>query len=227
MRAGGSLETTNMIFGFGENKLQFIQFAEPDSDLDIPGRQKRWAKMKSLIGTNEAYQLATNWLVKLDVDLEALQKTHPLSVEQQFFYPGGNTSNTPVMLPRFEVRWGTNRSLPAVWVSIFGPTKKLIHIRMEDGSFSRRPNLIKIEHIERLLSLTNKDFANWSVIQKSNLVVEAASSVYRSFSFPEIAPLSSPDHNRQVVPMKPVGIKRDGITPRKRTKTVAPINPNP
>jgi len=221
MRAGGSLDTTNLMFGFGENQLQFIQFAEPNSDLDLPERQQHWSKMKSLIDTNGAYQLATNWLVQLDVDVNALEKTHPPSVMQQFFHPSGDLTKK-IMLPRFEVRWGTNPSLSAVWVSIFGPTKSPIHIRQENGSFIRRPELIKKESIEKLLSITDQYFAGWSVGQKSNLVVRSTGIAYSALALPEIVSKSELDKiPHKQMPVQSLNPKKGEISP-KRTKTIPP-----
>lgn len=201
MRAGGSLDTTEGVFGFGENKLQFMQWPDPDSDLPLRERQVRWAKMVSLVDTNGAYELATNWLNALEVDVIALEKSQPLAIQQQFFYPNGDTKQTPVLLPRFEIRWGTNRSLPAVWVSIFGPTKAPLFIRQNDGSFSRRPEVIKPKAITNLLSITNADFANWSLQQKSNLVAQSAGNVYRTFVFPEVIPEANPEARKQFKPV--------------------------
>jgi len=221
MRAGGSFFTTNCFFGFGENKLQFIQWIEPNSELSLGERQAYWSKMKSIIGTNEAYQLATNWLIKLEVDVDALQKRYPVTVQQEFYYPGGNTKQSPVMLPRFEVRWGENQSHPCVWVSIFGPTKTPLFIRQEDSSFIRRPNLIKTKEIEHLLSISNSDFINWTTVQKSNLVIQSAGNVYSSLILPEIISGA----NRDMKPLIPLIPKDDGnIVPRRKMKILSPLD---
>ena len=221
LRAGGSLETSNCIFGFGENKLQFIQWTEPNSELSLRARQMLWSKMESHVGTNEAYQLATNWLAKLEVDVIALEKKHPVSVQQQFCYPNGDLTASLVLLPRFEVRWGKNPSLPAVWVSIFGPTKTPLFIRQEDGSFIRRPNVIKPESISSLLAITSSDFANWTLEQKSNLVVKAAGNADLAVVLPEsVLGASSPERNLA----KPITrIDAHSASPKK-TKTLLPVD---
>jgi hypothetical protein len=185
--SGGSVDTQTHMFGFGrEGQLQFIHRREPDPDLSIEERHRRWAKMKSLIGTNEAYQLATNWLAKLEVDVAALEKTHPPRVTQEYYYRGGVPSaDRIVMLPRYEVKWGTNAARPAVWISMFGPTKEPIHIRQENAAFSRRPKGL-VKDLERLLSISNQVFASYTPTQKSNLVVESAVARYPSFTLPEV-----------------------------------------
>ena len=192
LRGGGSLDTATHSFGFGtEGRLQFIQRLDPEPGLDLEQRHARWAKLKSLIDTNDAYQLATNWLIKLDVDLPALEKAHPPQVTQEFYYRGGEPSTgRVVMLPRYEVKWGTNPMLPAVWVSIFGPTKEPIYIRQNDASFSRRPSGL-VKDIERLLAIPNRDFAEYSLAHRSNIVARSAVGTYPGFSLPTLVPLKS------------------------------------
>ena len=82
LRAGGSVETPDFFFGFGKDgRLQFITKNLPDAELSLPEKYEKWAKMKSLVDTNGAYALATNWLMKLDVDVAALEKEHPSQVQ--------------------------------------------------------------------------------------------------------------------------------------------------
>lgn len=187
LHPGGSIDTATHLFGFGrEGRLQFIHRRELEPDLSIEERHRHWAKMKSLVDTNEAYALASNWLARLEVDVIALQRSHPASVAQEYYHPGGQISQR-VMLPRFEVRWGTNQMRPAVWVSVFGPTKEPIYIRQEDISFSRRPRGL-VKDVERLLAIPNGEFATWSAQEKSNLVVESSVASYAELPLPALLP---------------------------------------
>jgi hypothetical protein len=187
LRPGGSLDTRKYMFGFGgEGRLQFIHAYQPEHQLSIEERHRRWAKMKSLIGTKETYQLATNWLTGLEVDVAALETAHPSHVTQEFYYEGGVSSpERVVMPPRFEVKWGTNLAAPAVWVSIFGPTKEPLQIRQNDISFSKRPRAL-VKDAERLLTIPDAEFGKYTLLQKSNLVVESAVVPYPSFSLPDV-----------------------------------------
>ena len=221
IRAGGSLDTTNGVFGFGENKLQFMQWPEPNSDLSLRERQLHWSKLPSLIDTNGAYQLATDWLTKLEVDIAALEKKHSVTVMQQFFYPSGDINQPPVLLPRFEVRWGKNPSLPAVWVSIYGPTKTPLFIRQEDGAFIRRPEVIKAEAIPTLLSITNTEFAGWTMTQKSNLVVQSAGNVYKTLVFPDVIREGKASGSKQ---SQPVVNPKQTIGTVKKTRTLQAVD---
>ena len=47
-------------------------------------------------------------------------------------------------LPIFDVTWGgpEDQDSPPIGVKIFGPTKELISLRMEDTRFSKRPPLL-------------------------------------------------------------------------------------
>jgi hypothetical protein len=176
LRPGGSLQTSNFIFGFGaQGQLQFIQTLEPDGAGSFEARHAKWAEMKSLVGTNESYALASNWLHRLDVDVVSLEKAHPARVSQEFYFAPNPEGGNPrkVMLPRYEVKWGTNEFEPAVWVSIFGPTKEPIHIRQNDLSFSRRPRGIT-RNAEELLQISDGDFAGFGSVQRSNLVLKSS-----------------------------------------------------
>ena len=170
--------------------------------------------MKSLIGTNEAYALASNWLAKLEVDVAALEEAQPCAVTQEYYHPGGQTSQR-VMLPRYEVRWGTNQSRPAVWVSIFGPTKEPIHIRQEDISFSRRPRGL-VKDAERLLAIPNGEFATWSVREKSNLVAESSVATYAGFPLPVVLPRDRSTNSTA----------RQEVEPSNSLKPPRTLNPN-
>ncbi len=54
-----------------------------------------------MIGTNEAYQIATNWLTAIDVDVQRLEKEQPVKVTRESW--AGNP------LPIFDVKWDAKK----------------------------------------------------------------------------------------------------------------------
>ncbi len=123
------------------------------------------SKLPCLIDTNSAYQLATQWLAAVSVDVAALERKHkPLSVQQFYLDPPMSLeayvelrrTGQPIPAPHvkkprpiFDVTWGgTADDTPAVWVEIFGVTKELIHLRMEDTSFLKRPPIVITNALE-------------------------------------------------------------------------------
>lgn len=223
LRPGGSVDTRKIMFGFGsEGKLQFIHAYQPEHALSVEERHRRWAEMKSLISTNEAIQLATNWLTRLDIDVEALDKAQPRHVLQEFYYRGGEpVPEKLVLLPRFEVWWGTNQATAAVGVSIFGPTKEPLFIRQNDISFSKRPRGL-VRDAERLLKIPDTEFARYSLLEKSNLVVVSAVAGYPAYSLPDVVRAQSTNTVTNTSPRKSPGTPKDMRLPRPRTRTVPP-----
>lgn len=146
----GSIETTNFFFTFPKGKLYFLgNKLKHDEQFDL---YPEWAKTPSLVDSNGAYQLATQWLAAIDVDVAALERKYPHQIEQAFYW--GRALGTPenewtqhppttnrVMLPIFTVTWGGGSDYPAQ-IQLLGTTKELMTLRMADASLSRRPALV-------------------------------------------------------------------------------------
>lgn len=154
---GGVFETTNYVFSYGnpgtlyviENKIKH------DERFDL---YPEWARTPSLINSNGAHQLATQWLAAIDVDVEALERKYPHQIEQAFYW--GRAPGTPenewtqhppttnmVMLPIYNVMWGDGPEYPA-HVRLLGTTKELMTLRLADASLSRRPALVVTNAME-------------------------------------------------------------------------------
>lgn len=112
-----------------------------------------------MLDTNTAYQLATQWLAAVSVDVGELEKKYrPLCVQVTINETPGSWEARPASLnqthlnklPTFDVTWGgpENEDSPPVGVKIFGPTKELISLRMEDTRFSKRPPLVVTNALE-------------------------------------------------------------------------------
>jgi hypothetical protein len=169
---GGTFETKEFTFIFFKSGI-LRQISCHDSKFgDMPLRDLQWKlhSMKSLISTNEAYQLATNWLDEM-VDVQSLEKKYQVSVQQTYFYTDDPeaTRREIKLLPIFHVDWiERGAARPAVRVAIFGPTKELLGIYQEDDTFSKRPrNLLK--NTETLLAIADDVFAKLSPIERRTL----------------------------------------------------------
>lgn len=139
-------------------KLAYIIRKEPFALLKMkfgnhPGSiNKGLAELTNRLTTASAYQLATQWLRSVDVDVDVLEEKYQPQVAQQYFYEGPATwkleesppPGTPkILLPIFDVSWGGDPdSNPPVWVQIDGTSRSLIHLRMEDTRFSKRPPIL-------------------------------------------------------------------------------------
>jgi len=151
---GVAIETTNFYFSIYINKKGpmhvIINKARNIESLDLdPVR----ARTPSLIDSNGAYQLATQWLASIDVDVAALEKKYgsQRKIEQAFFWnqpsldvdhhPPGDTNKTT--LPVFNVTWGHGQQDEyAVQARILGTTKELMSLTLGDSTLSRRPPLL-------------------------------------------------------------------------------------
>jgi hypothetical protein len=147
----GNFATTNFEFEFDEGKLgRVLRLSCPNVEYYARDLDKLVGK-PSLINSAQAYQLATQWLAAVDVDLAVLEKARmPQAVHQLEYQPPGAANS--VFLPIFYVDWGTNFTglnyiwfnkknapwHPSVEVEILGTTKELQNLRIADPSFSRR-----------------------------------------------------------------------------------------
>jgi hypothetical protein len=112
------------------------------------------AKLPSLIDTNGAYRLATQWLAVISVDMAGVERAYKAETTQEFYYDPPLTPDDAslvakgrppppghrmIKLPVFNVTWGgTTDGNPDVSVRVFGATKELIQLRMENTTFLRR-----------------------------------------------------------------------------------------
>ena len=161
---GGTIETSNYVYSFpGNGKLSFIHRKGPEAEPDQSYKEKL-AAQRSLIDTNGAYLLATQWLGAIRADLKSLARL-PLTIEQEYFFKEPvplqeieTTKQSKIYLPIFNVYWGGAAEGP-VNIRILGTHKQLLSIRFEDASFLLRPPLILTNAADLLTQLeitTNK-----------------------------------------------------------------------
>jgi hypothetical protein len=121
----------------------------------------------STIDMNEAYRIATNWLMAIDVDVQRLEKEQPVTVRQQSLRDYGP-------LPIFEVSWGGH---PAIIVWISGDTKDLLRLRQEDDSYSKRPFTL-IKDMDKLLAISDEEFQKYSAEERTSLVARFSGVIW-------------------------------------------------
>lgn len=182
---GGSIVTRSHFFGFGRGHLANFHTLEPTplTDAAVLDRNVRLSKLTSVISTNGAYALATNWLNSLEINVPELERKYRLNVFQWRYYPPDST-NKVVMLPVYQVEWRGSlskrrpREMAIVTVTILGSTKQLIEYHvLDDLLFTRRA--IKISDLESLLSVPDVEFLKWTPVQRSNLVFHSTCHVPR------------------------------------------------
>jgi len=104
----GRLDTDKYSFSFAKSgRLRFITKLDSGrGNQTMREYLEGLAKTPSIINTNEAYRLATNWLAAMDVDLQRLEKEHPPIVKQQTFtsWAEDGKPSTEILLPIFDVK---------------------------------------------------------------------------------------------------------------------------
>src|ERR1041384_1271994 len=69
---GGAIDVTNFSFSFGDRHC-FIVKLHSFGGLSAAEQNETLSHAKSLVTTNQSYELATNWLRLLDVDIAKLE----------------------------------------------------------------------------------------------------------------------------------------------------------
>ena len=180
----GSILTDKYFFGFWHGYL--ANFYERGfsslSDADVMKRNIELSKHSSLIDTNDAYQLATNWLAKSGVDVRGMETKYALNIIQWRYYPNGQLGPEPkrkeIVLPVYQLEWkgslsrGT-RKLPdvtVVKVVVSGINKGMLEYHVYDDSLILTPKM-QIVQCEKLLAIQDEELRGYDSLQRSNLVV--------------------------------------------------------
>src|ERR1035437_1098237 len=148
----GRLATTNYFYQFQAGKL-FSIIKRPLGRGAIPNPAE---SQPSLIDTNDAYQLATQWLAAISVDVPALESKYAHSVMQfgartQGIRNRSSASATNnLKSPVFRVTWGgphgrqpgSNRTDTPITMEILGSTKQCTGLRIQNLEFLKSPPLL-------------------------------------------------------------------------------------
>jgi hypothetical protein len=166
LRHLASLDTDDYSFGFGESgRLRFITLLHPFGNQPLPRLRRRLALIHTEMTSEGAYELATNWLTALSVDVAALDRKYAATKRQHFYLGGGSRR---ILLPIFDVLWGS-ADKPSVIVSVYGLTGDLLQLRQTDESFSGRPAGSE-NNVEYLLSIPDPEFKEYTDSQRTELV---------------------------------------------------------
>jgi hypothetical protein len=159
---GVNLMTSNFMFIFHEGKL--LSVMNTKTNIEEVEHYREWASMPSLIDSNGAYRLATNWLSRVFVDVSTLNRKYKVTVGQPSFlgdeganstYPAnwGHVGTNRITLPLYYVTWN-NGDYEAAKVGVFGPTKQFVGLTIRDESLTDRVYLT-VTNQKELVDMTN------------------------------------------------------------------------
>ena len=149
LHAIGNVTTSNYSYGVGRDyKLSDVVATHVDEDRSKYAKQYSWPVSRT--DTNTAYQLATQWLTAVSIDVRGLNNDCTLRV-----YPlrlKGHETNASIM-PVYWVSW-TKEGLDqgsVAYVELFLPTKKLMQLCVTDPKYILRPPIVFTNLVELLV----------------------------------------------------------------------------
>jgi hypothetical protein len=157
-----SFSTANLAFNFRDGKLHLVMNTQ--TNIEAVEYYRAWAKMPSLVNSNEAYHMATNWLTRVYVDVAALNQKYKVSVGQPGFWmtpPAkiGEEGHDWTILPLYYVTWRKG-DYEAAKVGIFGPTKQFMGLTIGDPDQAEDASICShiyfvVTNANELLAMTN------------------------------------------------------------------------
>lgn len=178
---GGRVDFGNYSLSTGNSKytgaFYLIVKRDPFGAGSVAEENKVLMKATCLISTNGAYEIATNRLTMIDVDVKKLEASNKPRVQQRRCY--SQDGGSEVFLPVFYVKWGSWQH-PKAEVCIDGRDKSLVSIQLRDQTaFSRRPATF-ITNLDELLSIPDADFERYSPAQQTNLLAHFSAIPFKS-----------------------------------------------
>jgi hypothetical protein len=155
-KAIGNVTTRHFAYYVSQgNKLSYIESPHQDELCRLFQASHTWPV--DMIDTNQAYQLATQWLAAASMDVEALNRDCLVTVELDKAYvhpPAGK------FVPVYDVCWSKreDKRVGMASVRLFTPTKTLLQLRVEDPKYIMRSPLV-FTNLADLLSQTNEPVA--------------------------------------------------------------------
>ena len=136
----GNVTTSNYIYYVSvDGKFSYLEGRHQDTD------RQRWFKEYSWpisqLDTNTAYQLATQWLAAVSMDVSQLNADCNLHIHPTALNGQGAEAH---FLPVYWVFWtkGAEGHGSVASVELFAPTKTLMQLRVEDSKYILRKPLL-------------------------------------------------------------------------------------
>jgi len=127
---------------------------------------------KSGLGTNEAYQIVTNWLYKLSIDKQELDRIGKLEIG--YWVPEDSKDDAGF----YTLVWHSLDG-PQCSITLSAGTKELVSFFIrDDNSISHRPAPL-INNLHELLKISDREFLKYSDEERSNLVNKFATGKER------------------------------------------------
>jgi len=152
-RAVGNVTTSNYVYYVSQgNKFSYL---ESPHQVELCRKfQASYTLPASLINTNEALALATQWLAAVSMDVAGLNRDCSVKVELDNVYVHPPTGK---FVPVYYVVWSKNHVGPGSGVAsvrVFTPTKTLLQLRVEDPKYILRKPIV-FNNLAELLAQTN------------------------------------------------------------------------
>lgn len=148
----GNVTTSNYTYSVSiDNKFSFVDKSHQDSDRLKWFKEYSWPI--SQLDTNAAYQLATQWLADVSMDVDGLNRDCNVYIRPTGVVGQGATAR---FLPLYWVYWapGPDGFGSKASVGLFLPMKTLLDLRVEDSKYILRKPL-QFTNLDYLLSQTN------------------------------------------------------------------------
>lgn len=137
----GNIHTTNYAyFAASGHKLSYVEAEHQDENSLKWMKQYHWPKTS--IDTNNAFQLASQWMVAAHMDVEKLNRDCHVYIEPDQFVNQG-LQKTKYFVPVYFVSWVSEHNKReghgnVASVKLLAPTKELISLRVEDSKYILR-----------------------------------------------------------------------------------------
>jgi hypothetical protein len=178
----GSISTARFFVGYhyGQSADFGQRGYQAESEEEAHALRDKLLALPSLLGTNEAVQVALERFKALGIDTRSLQERCAATVHQPRTEPdASHPEGRPV--PLFALEWRVpeghrspdGRGSILVMATVLGSSGELVDYDILDTTLFLRPPL-RILNAEKLLSMPNATFEALTEAQRSNLVFEAS-----------------------------------------------------